>query len=42
MAHHALCGIARQHLGELIEEPAPGWETRCESTIPQVAQKHGL
>ncbi|MER6548354.1 transposase family protein [Streptomyces sp. NPDC001250] len=31
MAHPAFCGVARQHLGELIEELAPRWEARCES-----------
>lgn len=31
MAHPALCGLARQHLGEFIEELAPRWEARCES-----------
>ncbi|MFG2848894.1 transposase family protein [Kitasatospora sp. NPDC048296] len=31
MAHHAFCGISRQHLGELTEELAPRWEARCES-----------
>jgi hypothetical protein len=31
MAHHAFCGISRQHLGDLIEELAPRWEARCES-----------
>lgn len=31
MAHHAFCGISRQHLGELIEGLAPHWEARCES-----------
>ncbi|MGW1811174.1 helix-turn-helix domain-containing protein [Streptomyces sp. NPDC002078] len=31
MAHPAFCGIARQPLGELIEELAPRWEARCES-----------
>ncbi|WP_326793294.1 transposase family protein [Streptomyces sp. NBC_00841] len=31
MSPPALCGLARQHLGELIEELAPRWEARCES-----------
>ncbi|MFJ2024437.1 transposase family protein [Streptomyces sp. NPDC087897] len=31
MAHAAFCGVARQHLGELIEELGPRWEARCES-----------
>lgn len=31
MAHHAFCGISRQHLGELIDGLAPRWEAHCES-----------
>ncbi|MFF9073443.1 hypothetical protein ACF1BP_35295 [Streptomyces sp. NPDC014735] len=31
MAHHAFCGISRQHLGELIGGLAPHGEARCES-----------
>lgn len=31
MAHPALCGLTRQHLGELIEELAPRWEAHCDS-----------
>ncbi|MFE7244677.1 transposase family protein [Streptomyces sp. NPDC057580] len=31
MSPPVLCGLARQHLGELIEELAPRWEARCES-----------
>ncbi|WP_073783717.1 transposase family protein [Streptomyces sp. CB01580] len=31
MAHHAFCGISRQHLGELVGGLAQHWEARCES-----------
>lgn len=31
MAHPAFCGVARRHLGKLIEELAPRWEAPCES-----------
>ncbi|MFE2211888.1 hypothetical protein ACFW93_07870 [Streptomyces canus] len=31
MAHHAFCGLARQHLGESFQQLVPRWEARCAS-----------
>jgi len=32
-SHPALCGLTRAHLGELVEELAPKWQARRESTL---------
>jgi hypothetical protein len=31
LTHPAFCGVGRQHLGELLDELEPRWESRCES-----------
>jgi hypothetical protein len=37
MAHRAFCGLARQRLGESIDQLAPRWEACCESVRSRTA-----